>query len=214
VIPEQIAEDLRAGISYLHSRPDIDPARIGVLGRGLGGGFAVLAAADDTRIAATVCFSGFGDFARRTALHLGVDAWEKIRTQVADDRSTLDAAALLGVHSPASAGDAEPALPPNSFDFTAASVGALFACRPEDVARQIAPRALLIIHPSDDAMFPRSEGISIYAKASQGAELSFVETTDHMEMYPGRNDRVYTDTMNRCDAFLRRHFALAGRHET
>jgi dienelactone hydrolase len=121
VLPDRIAEDLCAGVTYLQSRPDIEPTRIGVLGRGLGGGFAVLAAASDTRIAATVCFSGFGDFSRRTALHLGVEVWDQIRALVAaDEHATVDA-------------------------------------------------------------------------------------TDHMEMYPGRNDSVYNHTMNCCEDFLRRH---------
>jgi hypothetical protein len=54
-------------------------------------------------------------------------------------------------------------------------------------------------------MFPRAEAISIYAKATDHTELSFVETSDHMEMYPGRNDRVYNEAMHRCEVFFRRH---------
>jgi dienelactone hydrolase len=206
VLPDRIAEDLCAGVTYLQSRPDIDPTRIGVLGRGLGGGFAVLAAASDTRIAATVCFSGFGDFSRRTALHLGVEVWEQIRALIAaDEHSTVDAAVLLGVPAPISAGGPELPRSPNSFAFTAESVQALFGCRPEEVVRDVAPRPLLVIHATGDAMFPRSEAVSIYAKARAGAELVFVDATDHMEMYPGRNDSVYNHTMNCCEDFLRRH---------
>jgi dienelactone hydrolase len=208
VMPEQVADDLRAGVTYLLGRPEVDPARIGMFGRGLGGGFVLLAAAADTRVAATVCYSGFGDFARRTALHLGVDAWDRIRAQIADEQSTVNAAVLLGVHAPGAVSADAPPLP-NSFEFTAASVRALFDCRPEDVAARIAPRPLLIVHPTADAMFPRAEAISIYAKSAEHTELSFVETSDHMEMYPGRNDRVYNDAMTRCEAFFRRQLGHA-----
>ena len=196
LFPARIAEDLRSGVTFLRGRVDIDPDRIGVFGRGLGGGFAVLAAAADTRIAATVCFSGFGDFSRRTALVLGIDAWEEIRTTPA---TSVNAGHLLGTHP-------RTAPPPsNSFDFSIDSARALFACRPEDVVRQIAPRPLLIIHAAEDPMFPRVEAVSLYAKASPEAELEFVDTNDHMEMYPGLNEQIYETCMSRCESFFGQH---------
>ena len=198
LFPARIAEDLSAAVTFLQERTDVDPRKIGVLGRGLGGGFAMFAAADDSRIAATICFSGFGDFSRRTALVLGIDAWEEIRSTSA---MTVNAAHLLGTHHIG-------ARPSNSFEFTMASVRALFECRPEDVVRAIAPRPLLIVHAADDAMFPRFEAVSLYVKASPEAELEFIETSDHMEMYPGLNERIYETTMSRCDSFFRRHLAI------
>jgi dienelactone hydrolase len=195
LLPLRIAEDLRAGISHLQGRVDIATDKIGLLGRGLGGAFAVMAAAADTRVAATICFSGFGDFSRRTALVLGIEAWQKIRTT---DATTVNAAHLLGTHPTATPS-------PNSFEFSIDSVRALMACRPEDVVGAIAPRPLLIVHAADDAMFPRSEAVSLYAKASLDAELAFIDTSDHMEMYPGGHPRVYEATMARCDDFFRRH---------
>ena len=198
LFPAQVAEDLRAGVTYLRGRTDIDPDKIGILGRGLGGAFAVMAAAADARIAATICFSGFGDFSRRTALVLGIDAWREIRTSRA---TSVNAGHLLGTHPPS----APP--PANSFDFSSESVRALLACRPEDVVRQIAPRPLLIIHAADDAMFPRVEAVSLYAKASAEAELEFIDTRDHMEMYPGLNEQIYEASMSRCETFFARHLA-------
>jgi uncharacterized protein len=199
VIPARVAEDLRAGVTYLQGRSDIDPDRIGVLGRGLGGAFAVIASAADPRIAATICFSGFGDFSRRTALVLGIDAWEEIRSS---SEKTINAGHLLGTH-PRSA-----APPANSFDFSIESVRALFECRPEDVVGDIAPRPLLIVHAADDAMFPRVEAVSIFAKASPQAELAFIDTSDHMEMYRGLNDLVYEASMSRCGWFFGRHLGI------
>jgi dienelactone hydrolase len=212
LFPAKIAEDLSAGVTYVRRRPDVDADKLGLLGRGLGGGFAVLAAAADSRIAATVCLSGFGDFSRRTALVLGIEEWEKIRADVLADPATngskaVNAAHLLGVHPRSDHREAAKAAPANSFDFTMDSVRALFACTPEDVVGDIAPRALLVIHAAADAMFPRSEAVSIYAKAAAAAELAVIDTSDHMEMYPGRNERVYTDTMSRCDSFFQRNLS-------
>ena len=199
LIPAMVAEDLVAGFTNLQGRADIDPEKIGVFGRGLGGAFAVMAAASDTRIAATICYSGFGDFSRRTALVLGIGAWEQIRSSSAVD--AINAGHLLGTHPR----NAPP--PATSFDFSCESARALLACRPEDVVGQIAPRPLLIIHAADDAMFPRVEAVSLYAKASAEAELHFVDTNDHMEMYPGPNQRIYETSMSRCESFFARHLA-------
>ena len=45
--------DLEAGIDYLSSRPDVDPAHIGVVGWCMGGGYALALATKDRRITAT-----------------------------------------------------------------------------------------------------------------------------------------------------------------
>ena len=52
-LPEDRAmADLRAGFGYLASRADVDPARIGVVGWCLGGGYALALAANEPRLAA------------------------------------------------------------------------------------------------------------------------------------------------------------------
>jgi len=50
-----------AAVSALAGRPEIDPERIALLGRSLGGHYAMRAAAADARIAAAVVFGGFHD---------------------------------------------------------------------------------------------------------------------------------------------------------
>lgn len=52
--PDINTEDFCAAVDYLSNRPDVDPERIGILGICGFGGFAVNAAAIDTRIKATV----------------------------------------------------------------------------------------------------------------------------------------------------------------
>lgn len=46
--------DLRAGVAYLASRPDVDPARIGVVGWCMGGGYALELAAIEPQLRAVV----------------------------------------------------------------------------------------------------------------------------------------------------------------
>jgi dienelactone hydrolase len=52
------ADDVRAGVDWLRKRPDIDPARIAVLGHSEGGLIAPLVAASDPRLAAVVLMAG------------------------------------------------------------------------------------------------------------------------------------------------------------
>jgi dienelactone hydrolase len=52
------ADDIRAGIAWLRARPDIDPARIAVLGHSEGGLIAPIIAASDPRLAAAVLLAG------------------------------------------------------------------------------------------------------------------------------------------------------------
>ena len=57
----KFAEDIGASFDYLQSRPDVDTARVGIVGRSIGGAAAILAAADDPRIGAVVSCSAFAD---------------------------------------------------------------------------------------------------------------------------------------------------------
>lgn len=50
----RFAEDIRAAIAWLRERPDVDPARIALVGHSVGAGAALLVASHDPRIAAVV----------------------------------------------------------------------------------------------------------------------------------------------------------------
>jgi dienelactone hydrolase len=52
------ADDIRAGVSWLRSRSDIDPDRIGLFGHSEGGLIAPIVAAGDSRLAGIVLFAG------------------------------------------------------------------------------------------------------------------------------------------------------------
>ncbi|WP_294597594.1 alpha/beta hydrolase [uncultured Rikenella sp.] len=64
--PDINTEDFSAAVDYLVTRSDVDPARIGIIGICGWGGFAVNAAAIDTRIRATVASTMY-DISRCTA---------------------------------------------------------------------------------------------------------------------------------------------------
>lgn len=64
--PDINTEDFSAAVDYLSTRDDVDPGRIGILGICGFGGFAINAAANDTRIKATVASTMY-DISRCTA---------------------------------------------------------------------------------------------------------------------------------------------------
>ena len=64
--PDINTEDFSAAVDYLATRPDVDAERIGIIGICGWGGFAINAAANDTRIKATVASTMY-DISRCTA---------------------------------------------------------------------------------------------------------------------------------------------------
>jgi dienelactone hydrolase len=58
VTTADFADDIRAGVAYLRARPEIDPARIGLVGHSEGGTIAPMVAASDSGIAAVVILAG------------------------------------------------------------------------------------------------------------------------------------------------------------
>lgn len=68
----KLAEDVLAAVSYLAARADVDAARLGVLGRSIGGSAALLAASMEPRIAAVASCAAFAD---PRALTMGTLKW-------------------------------------------------------------------------------------------------------------------------------------------
>ncbi|HKC26451.1 MAG TPA: alpha/beta hydrolase [Jatrophihabitans sp.] len=68
--PAHRVEDIKAAVSYLVTRPEVDVDRIGILGICAGGGYALAAAASDHRLKAIATVSGV-DIARQ--FRLGAD---------------------------------------------------------------------------------------------------------------------------------------------
>jgi pimeloyl-ACP methyl ester carboxylesterase len=58
VTSQDFADDIRAGVAYLHTRPEIDPARIALVGHSEGGMIAPMIASTDTTVRAIVLMAG------------------------------------------------------------------------------------------------------------------------------------------------------------
>lgn len=91
--PDINTEDFSAAVDYLITRPDVDSAKIGIIGICGWGGFALNAAAIDTRIKATVAVTMY-DMSRVTANgyfdSMDEDARYELRRKLNEQR-TIDA---------------------------------------------------------------------------------------------------------------------------
>lgn len=56
-----IAEDIRAALAWLRAQPQVDPARIVLVGHSVGAGACLFVAADDTAVAAVVSLASMAD---------------------------------------------------------------------------------------------------------------------------------------------------------
>ena len=96
---EHESDDLRAAIDFLARRRDVDPARIGAVGKSMGGVAAILASAKDARIRALVLDGPFADLADVVdraigARHLPAALLRPLVFRVAGWRASFDPAAL------------------------------------------------------------------------------------------------------------------------
>ena len=106
---EREKQDVLGALDYLATRPEVDKARIGIMGVELGGSVAIMVAAKDTRIAAVVAEAPYAslELALQDALDRTVAVPSPLRSLTTylvkrriavdiEDRAPIEAAARLG----------------------------------------------------------------------------------------------------------------------
>lgn len=192
LIPQEQAEDVLAAVDYVRTVPDLDAARVGVIGWALGGGVAIAAAAEDTRIAAVAALNAVGD-GERTTRRLHDDAsWAALLAAIDEDRG---ARALTGRSLRVSPWEVLPLDPVTGVYvddelYKAPGFGSMVSLeatehllrfRPDRSAGRVAPRPLLVVHGADNALYRVEEAESIMAHAGDGSRLEVLEGAGHTE---------------------------------
>ena len=194
--------DIRAAVSYLGSRDDIDADRIGVFGSGgTGGGNAVYAAALDERIGAAVSQVPIADgrdwLHRMRREHEWVaflaELREDARVRARDGRGAM-VAPRDGIMVPTPERkattikkDVDDRVPK---EVELASAEAIFDYRPIDVVDRIAPRALMLIAVEHDATTPEDHAYALYERAGSPKRLVVQTGTSHYAAYERYRDVV------------------------
>ena len=188
-------QDLRAAITYLETRPEVDRERIAAIGSSMGGAVTVFTAAFDRRIRCAVSLAAPANGRRwletQWTTWYGPAEWDHFQMDVAADRLRTVAGQpsrtvrLIGGIIPVEASQL-PVL--NQFladhpyivaDIPLEVADDIFQFSPEDVAARVAPRPLLIIQGTADPLVDTREAQAYYERAGEGKELFMVEGGIH-----------------------------------
>jgi alpha-beta hydrolase superfamily lysophospholipase len=191
---EQV-EDTRAALSFLVERKEVQSNRIGVLGHSFGAAVAVYAAGVEPRLAACVSSGGWGDGeAKFRKQHASPEAWQRFTEMLKQGREK----AKRGESMMVPRFDIVPIRPelrgglaPGSIlEFPFEVVESMYTFKANDVVGRIAPRPLLLIHPSNDSVTPTEQSIELFRHAGMPTELHLVAGVDHFLWSEG-NTRVW-----------------------
>jgi pimeloyl-ACP methyl ester carboxylesterase len=191
---EQV-EDTRSAITFMQERPEVDPARIGLIGSSFGAAVLVYTAGIDTRVAAAISSGGWGDGERKfKGQHPGAEAWKRFTDMLAEGKRVRQ---QTGKSLMVPRYDIVPIPPhlrgglaPGSVThFPAETAQSMMEFKADDVVGNIAPRPLLLLHSANDSVTPTEQSIELFKRARQPTELHLFAEVDHF-MFGENNPRV------------------------
>lgn len=186
-------DDLRNAVTYLTTRPDVDPQRIGVFGSGgTGGGNAVLLAAADERVRCCVSqvpVADGEDWLRR--MRSAAD-WDAFLERLAEDRTARvlqGRGALVHPREEIMVPTAERRATSVKADVDGrvpsrvplAAADEIIAYRPIEMAGRA--RNLLVVAVAADAVTPTDHAVAIYEAAPEPKRLIMQHRTTHYAAY-------------------------------
>ncbi|HEY6863236.1 MAG TPA: alpha/beta fold hydrolase, partial [Burkholderiales bacterium] len=177
-------EDTRSALACLAARPEIDPARIAVMGHSFGAAVAVYAAGVDARFAACISTGGWGDGESKfRAQHASPEAWTRFSAMMDEGRRRKARGESMQVPRyeivPIPPGLRGNLAPGSIMEFPFEVVESMYTFRANDVVRRIAPRPLLLLHPARDSVTPTEQSIELFRRAGQPCDLHLVADVDH-----------------------------------
>src|SRR5712691_8261739 len=205
---EQV-EDTKNALSFLATRPDVDPERIGLIGNSFGAAVAVYTAGVDPRVAACISCGGWGDGEKKfRKQHESTEAWRKFSAMLEEGRRRRARGESMMVPRY----DIVP-IPPglrgnlsqgSTMEFPFEVVESMYTFMANDVVGKIAPRPLLLLHPAHDSVTPTEQSIDLFAHAGQPTDLHLVADADHFMLAEGN-----TLVIDLVRHWLDKHFPVA-----
>jgi fermentation-respiration switch protein FrsA (DUF1100 family) len=165
------ADDVRAAVDYLLTRPDVNPQRIGLMGMSMGGATVLRAAARIPKIRAVVAEAAYTSI---------------------EDNLEHGVRALTGLPP-------FPFAPLVAWFGELESGLDIRLVRPVDDVGEIAPRPLLLVHGDQDTLVPLENGEALYEAAGEPKQLYIVSGAGHggfLDADPGRFEQVLVDFFN------------------
>ena len=191
---EQV-ECVKTALDYLAARPEIDSARLGLMGSSFGGAVSIYAAGTDKRVAAVISCGGWGDGEKKFRdQHATPEAWARFTNLLADGREHK---LRTGKSLMASRFDIVP-IPEHlrqglsaggHMEFPVETAQSMYDFRAIDVVANIAPRPLLLLHSANDSVTPTVQSIDLFQRAGQPTDLILLSDVDHFT-FGENNPRV------------------------
>ena len=186
--------DVQAALTFLGTRPGVEPAHLGLYGTSYGGATAIWAAALDERVRCVVSVVGIGDARRWMRSVRRPDEWHDLLEHARRDREQAvisgesapaerdeillqdRASAALSAAARAGNPDAVSTVPASFIDET-------LSFHADWVVGKIAPRPLLLITTEDDRLVPPEESRSLYDHAGEPKKLIVLKGYGHYDVY-------------------------------
>ncbi|MEV0167941.1 alpha/beta hydrolase [Nonomuraea fuscirosea] len=193
--PQGKLHDLRAAVSFLRSRPEVDAERIGVVGICLGGGYALKFAAFDPRVRV---FAGIaGAYNNPYAMRSGMDYQEALAalTEVVErqDRggpveyvpavAERGEAAMPGDEPYAYYGSERGATPLWANEVTRASVLELLTMDNVMGSDFLSPKPALIVHGVVDRFCSPEGAEEAFKRLDQPKRIVWLDAQRHIDLY-------------------------------
>ncbi len=192
---DQVA-DTKNALTFLASRPEIDPARIGVIGHSFGAAVAVYTGGVDDRVACVISSCGWGHGERKfRGQHPTPAAWDKFtgllekgRKHKAETGKSLWMSRFDAVPIPEAL--RKNLSPKALMEIPTETAQSMYDFRADDVVANIAPRPLLLLHTANDTITPTEQSVRLFEKAGQPAELMLITGTSHFPLAPADAPRT------------------------
>lgn len=211
LIPMEQVDDLRSAVSYLETRPDIDPARIGLWGASFGGANVVCAAGLDDRVKAVVSQVGFGDGlqvlfdsrspAEQRQLREAVKRARGARVLGEPEETTTTVEILNSAQVAAFVEQAGAQAPDLTAKLSWRTVETMLEYRPTDFVQRISPRPILFVASARDDICKEARIRELYERASDPKEFVSFDV-EHYDMYTGE---AFVDTAGEAIRFFEQH---------
>jgi len=202
VIPYLQIYDASNAISYLQSRPEVNPDKIAILGVSLGGGEVAYIAARDRRVKAVASMVLVGDGERRMRRFRTEQEWETLMQKVQEDRINrvltgkskdfhgflnegTDSVLIMPPDLSSSLKDAEQVEKEKGNRTTLATVDGWLDYKPEEIIDKVSPTPILFVQAENDVL-EADDAPRLYAKAKEPKKLFTLKDGVHFDVYGKR----------------------------
>jgi len=206
VIPYLQIYDARNAISYLQSRPEVNPDQIALLGVSLGGGEVAYIAAQDRRVKCVASMVLVGEGERRMRRFRTEQEWETLMQKVQEDRINrvltgkskdfhgflnegTDSVLIMPPDLSSSLKDAEQVEKEKGNRTTLATVDGWLGYKPEEIIDKVSPTPILFVQAEKDELEADDADI-LYRKAKEPKKLFTLKDGVHFDVYGKRTNEV------------------------